>query len=176
MGIRVKIKRPAKGEGISVVDLANQRNTLRVKGLIRISKFAPQNESVDTVVDPVLDEIQKIFDEASARMIEELGEALDMAMASTAWPSGKDIIDTFRLIASRKVSYNKDGFIDITYDVPYFGIVHFGGYIRPYGNEHAQKVYIPGRPWIEYTVEGRGPVPQFDFDGVYEKIINELAS
>lgn len=171
MAIRVSIKKPKAG--IELKMPKNRKNTLRVSGLIRISKFAAKGDKADAVVDPVLREIEKAFDQASAIMVSRLGDALDAAMSSTAWPSGKDIIDTGKLISSRRITY-KNGSIDIAYNVPYFGIVHFGGYIHPYGNKNAEKIYIPGRPWITYTVEGGGPVPQFDFEGLYEEALGQL--
>lgn len=59
-----------------------------------------------------------------------------------------NVIDTGNLKSSLQIDvrYNV---IDITYDAPYADLMHYGGYIRPYGNPNAKKVYIPGRPWVE---------------------------
>ncbi len=92
-----------------------------------------------------------------------------------AWRDGgaRDIIDTGKLKASRKITVEGRR-IDISYDVPYAGIVHFGGYILPYGNPNAEKVYLPARPWVDSVALGGGPVPKFDFERIYAETIEKV--
>lgn len=77
---------------------------------------------------------------------------LNMQMQkSWTWIDGsRDIIDTGTL--QRSVTINMDtgmnGSIDVTYDTPYANLVHYGGYINPYGNPNI-KIYLPARPWVE---------------------------
>ena len=44
--------------------------------------------------------------------------------------------------------------IIVSYSEPYAALIHYGGYILPYGNPNADKVYIPPRPWVESTLKG----------------------
>jgi len=45
-----------------------------------------------------------------------------------------------------------DNSIKISYDAPYAALMHYGGYIIPYGNPNTQPVYIAPRPWIEVVL------------------------
>lgn len=113
---------------------------------------------------------------ANEIIAQKLGEALDAAIDSAVWKwrdgGPRDIYDTGKLKASRNISINSNKIV-ITYDVPYAGIVHFGGYILPYGNPNAKKVYLPARPWIDSVVIGGGPVPKFDFESIYVQAIED---
>ena len=91
--------------------------------------------------------------------------------ASWAWEggAGRDIIDTGELRDSLSITIGSDGQFEINYSSPYAKLVHYGGYIMPYGNNRIEKVFIPGRPWIQAVLEGGGPVPQFDFESHYRE-------
>lgn len=110
--------------------------------------------------------------EATAQVVAPLTEALNNAMAASwGWSDGaRDIIDTGELRNSLTVTVT-DGRVDIVYNSPYAGLVHYGGYISPYGNANIEKVYIPGRPWITATLSGDGPVPQFNFGEYYSNYL-----
>jgi hypothetical protein len=120
------------------------------------------------------------LDEATALaaklVAERLGEALDQAISAAvwAWDTGgtRNIIDTGKLMASRQITVTGNR-IDIQYNVPYAGLVHYGGYILPYGNVNASKVYLPGRPWLESVVLGGGPVPEFNYEEIYAQAIEQ---
>lgn len=120
------------------------------------------------------------LDEATALatkiVAERLGEALDEAITAAvwAWDTGptRDIVDTGKLKASRQIIVTGNR-IEIQYNVPYAGLVHYGGYILPYGNVNASKVYLPERPWLESVVLGGGPVPQFNYEEIYEQAIEQ---
>jgi hypothetical protein len=120
----------------------------------------------------ILSRLQGAIDRANQRLVVDLKAALSQALRSKVWatPSGNDdIFDSGKLLSSGKVTANQDG-ITIAYDAPYAALVHFGGYINPYGNASA-RVYLPPRPWVESVLNGGGPVPQFDIASYYEQEI-----
>ena len=53
--------------------------------------------------------------------------------------------------------------VSATYNSPYANLVHYGGYVTPYGNPDAAAVYVPGRPWIKAATQGTygAPPPRF---------------
>jgi hypothetical protein len=121
----------------------------------------------------LLQGIEEGIENASMIVAEKLSEALDNAMESAVWNwngGARDIIDTGELRDSKSVKVQGNR-IEISYNVPYAGLVHYGGYILPYGNQSAQKVYLPARPWVDSVILGRGPIPQFDFEAIYAAAI-----
>jgi hypothetical protein len=108
------------------------------------------------------------------RVVPALREALDGAMSSSiwAWNSGgtRDIVDTGKLRDSLMIQSSTSGF-NVSYGAPYAALVHYGGYIQPYGNANIDKVYIPARPWANSVLLGDGPVPIFDWQAVYRDAI-----
>lgn len=130
--------------------------------------------------DEALNEAEKIAldaaREALPKIALKLGDALDAAIRSSVWgwsDGSRDIVDTGQLLNSRNITIQGDGLV-ISYNVPYFGIIHFGGYIAPYGNSKIDKVYIPARPWITSVVYGGGPVPKFDFEAAWSEALKSL--
>jgi hypothetical protein len=118
--------------------------------------------------------IQAAVSRASQRVATDLKRALDDALRSSVWSTGSgavDIYETGELLASGSVIVDESG-ITIAYDAPYAALVHFGGYIHPYGNTSA-KVYLPPRPWVQSVLSGGGPVAQFNFQQYY---IQEIAA
>lgn len=108
---------------------------------------------------------------------EKLKDALDQALSSPVWSrSGSedsDLVDTGQLRDSGSVTADDRG-ISITYSAPYANLIHYGGYILPYGNKSNEKVYIPGRPWVRSVVAGGGPVQQFDFTAIISEAIRRV--
>jgi hypothetical protein len=107
---------------------------------------------------------------ASERITVDLGVALRAALGASVWTtlSGTDdIVDTGNLLNSGSVTYQGER-ITIAYSAPYAALVHFGGYINPFGNTNA-RVYLPPRPWVDSVLNGGGPVPQFDFETYYNQ-------
>jgi hypothetical protein len=120
----------------------------------------------------VIDGFRNAINRASQKVAMDLKTALDTAMASGVWrtPAGSDdIIDTGALMDSGEVIVTANG-IQIVYTAPYAALVHYGGYIAPYGNQQA-RVYLPPRPWVESVLFGTGPVQQFDFESYYRREI-----
>lgn len=121
---------------------------------------------------------QRAITRASERISVDLKQALDQAMLSDVWqmPAGAaDIYKTGALMESGIITASESG-ITIAYTAPYAALVHYGGYIHPYGNMSAT-VYLPPRPWVQSVLTGAGPVPQFDFASYYiEEIKAEFNS
>lgn len=152
-----------KTSGVGTFKQIRSTTTASIPGF----KFDLKLSGIDAA--DILRGIEKGIDEASQIVASKLGEALDDAMESAVWRwngGSRDIIDTGELKASRSITVISNR-IEISYNVPYAGIVHYGGYILPYGNPNASKVYLPARPWVDSVVLGRGPVPQFDFEAIY---------
>lgn len=111
----------------------------------------------------------------SATVVESyLPSVLDLALDSNVWSwprqtvrqngsvagRTRDIVDTGELKKSLVIntSFLKTATkFEIKYTAKYAGLVHEGGYIRPYGNTRAAKVFVPGRPWIEAAMKGTIP-------------------
>jgi phage gpG-like protein len=109
---------------------------------------------------------------ATQRIAVDLKQALGDALRSGVWSTrtgAADIYETGELLTSGSVAVNENG-LTIAYDAPYAALVHFGGYIHPYGNT-STKVYLPPRPWVQSVLNGGGPVPQFDFQQYYTQEI-----
>ena len=103
-------------------------------------------------------------DRANRRLVRDLKEALDDAMRSNSW-SGGDIVDTGELMASGRISLTDRG-LNISYDKPYAALVHYGGYIHPYGRTD-ERVYLPARPWVEAVLNGLPGGQNFDIKRYY---------
>ena len=107
------------------------------------------------------------------RIEQRLASALDAAISSPVWSwedGSRDIVDSGELKNSLNITWNGMRAI-IRYDVPYAMLVHEGGYIQPYGNPNAERVYLPGRPWIRSTLLGGGPVPQFEWEEAIKSVL-----
>lgn len=107
------------------------------------------------------------------RAVSALRDALDAAISSNvwSWPGGsRDIVETGELRDSLNVSISSNG-LSVEYGAPYAALMHYGGYIQPYGNLKIDKVYIPGRPWADSVLLGGGPVSEFDWQTIYSDAI-----
>lgn len=102
------------------------------------------------------------------RTAAELKSKLNEAMSSNLWGEMGDIIDSGELRDSLNVTVNGDT-VEISYDSPYANLVHYGGYVAPYGNVKIDKVYIPGRPWVEAVFAGNGPVDPINVEEIWER-------
>jgi phage gpG-like protein len=101
---------------------------------------------------------------------QELPILLDTAF-NVNWPdTSSDLVDTGALRNSLEINIT-NGSLSIRYTAPYAGIVHYGGYIVPYGNKNAERVYIPPRPFLEYAINGGGPFPAYDFKDALDRAI-----
>lgn len=98
-------------------------------------------------------------------------------------PKGlRDIVDTGALDKSKKVNtvFGKtQAKLQVRYTVPYAAIVHWGGYVVPYGNRFARAVYLPPRPWIKgiFAYQGgtEGESDEFGYlSEIKEKMLSQL--
>lgn len=120
----------------------------------------------------ILSAFKEGVNDATRRVVIDLKAALDEAMRSNTWrvPSGTgDIIDSGALLESGEVRAGPDG-VEISYSAPYAALVHYGGYIFPYGNQ-STRVYLPPRPWVDAVLRGDGPVKGFDLEKYYREEI-----
>lgn len=108
----------------------------------------------------------------------DIARLLPLAMQSGSWGfsnGSRDIIDTGALMRSMQVTISGSS-IDITYGEPYAALVHYGGYIQPYGDKSATPVYLPARPWVDAVLNGGGPVESIDYYNIYKKALNQAFS
>lgn len=141
--------------------------TTRTDGLLTISTRGLGGSQI-------LSRFEAAINRASQRIATDLGAALGAALSSSVWqtPSGRaDIIDSGELLSSGSVTIDQSG-VTIAYTAPYASLVHYGGYINPYGNA-STRVYLPPRPWVQSVLFGGGPVPQFDFVSYYTDEISQ---
>jgi hypothetical protein len=118
--------------------------------------------------------IKDAINKATIEVAKDLKIALDAAIRSSSWDGlqgPSDIYDTGELLNSGEVVADSSG-ITVYYTAPYAALVHYGGYINPYGNINA-RVYLPPRPWVESVLFGGGPVPQFDFKQYYQRALDQ---
>ena len=139
------------------------QSSSKIGGILRVElKSIPEAQ--------ILAGFERAINRASARITVDLKQALDEALNSSVWASregSSDIYDTGELLSSGKVTISSDG-IKVAYSAPYAALVHYGGYINPYGNSSI-KIYLPPRPWVQSVLEGGGPVPEFDFERYYRE-------
>jgi phage gpG-like protein len=121
-------------------------------------------------------QLKKRKEEAMRKSLAELTSILDAALLaaiSSTWPNGSDIVDTGNLLNSNSVVLSGDT-IEIINTAPYAKLIHFGGYITPYGNPFAERVYIPPRPWVTAVLEGTQGQQQVDLASVYKQAFTKV--
>lgn len=107
--------------------------------------------------------------EALRIMAKDLELALKEAISASVWDwidDTRDIVDTGALRRTTKV-IAEGSELRCYSDREYAALVHFGGYVHPYGDTTRAMFYYPPRPWIHAVVLGGGPVEQFDFAASY---------
>lgn len=116
--------------------------------------------------------MNKVNDLAIQYIREALESALNDAMQSNIW-EGEDIVDTGELMRSLQISI-QDNTLTMDYTAEYASFVHYGGYLMPYGNRSIEKVYIPGRPWVDAVVQGYAGMQPIDFAELYGRAFREV--
>lgn len=152
-----------------------RKRQVRYSASKQISGFDVDIKLTGITAADLLTDLDEATAAATQIVAQRLGEALDQAMSLAVWGWNggvRDIVDTGALRDSRQITVTGNR-IDITYNLPYAGLVHYGGYILPYGNSNASKVYVPGRPWLESVVLGGGPIPEFDYETIYAEAIEQ---
>lgn len=142
--------------------------TLKLRGNLEL-RGAVRSNRASVLVDPV------VFDEALSITANDLDKAIRDAMSRSEWDlrngSSGDIIDTGTLRDGMEVSIGGNGVINIVNDVPYAALVHYGGYIVPYGSQRAKRVYLPARPWVRAVLDGFGG---YDIAIIYRNALRNL--
>jgi phage gpG-like protein len=156
--------------------MAEIQSIKRFSTSIRLPGVALKVSGIDSINSKAARLIQGLNSSRSL-IAEKLKDALDQALESSVWSGGgredSDLVDSGRLKNSGSVVATEKG-ISIRYDAPYAALIHYGGYILPYGNKSTEKVYIPPRPWIQSVIRGGGPVPQFDFAAVMREALRRV--
>ena len=120
----------------------------------------------------IINGFSKAISKASIRITTDLKKELDQAIKSPIWNSNNgttDIYDTGQLMDSGTVTASERG-ITISYDAPYAALIHYGGYIHPYGKE-TERIYLPPKPWVDAVLNGYGGIRAFDFAKYYKEEI-----
>lgn len=140
----------------------------RLDGIISFDAVKIDSSKIESLV-------RRAINQASSRIAVDLKVALDAAIRSNVWDGlqgASDIYDTGELLSSGQVIVDQNG-INVFYTAPYASLVHYGGYINPYGNINA-RVYLPPRPWVDSVLSGSGPVEAFDFRRYYQEALDEV--
>lgn len=130
-------------------------------------------EAIPIVEGILLQEGEKITPKMYESIVHIMRAKLDAAMSSSwGWIEGnRDIIDTGELKDSLSITIGTSG-VEIKYDSEYAALVHYGGYIQPYGNPNADSVYLPARPWIDAVLgEAPGPVEPISGEEIAKGIL-----
>lgn len=112
--------------------------------------------------------MDKVNDLAIQYIRDDIKTALDAAMAANIWGDGEDIIDTGELMDSLQITISGNK-VTMDYGADYAALVHYGGYVAPYGNKSIDKVYIPGRPWVDAVMQGYSGIEPVDLVAAYSK-------
>ena len=137
----------------------------------------------------------KSFQSSAFKTERQIGYWLDDAMENPTWnwqggttirkdgssaSSPRNIVDTGKLKSSKKLT-TKFGSTQVRYEVKYTadyaGIIHWGGYITPYGRG-GTTTYLPGRPWIQLVFRedaNEGDSEQYNFlADIKEQMVEDL--
>lgn len=117
----------------------------------------------------ITEDLQKRHERGVEAVARGLEIHLDNMMeASWGWIEGaRDIVDSGQLKNSARVMIQGDQII-VGYVSDYANLVHYGGYIQPYGNVNIDRVYLPARPWVAATFgEAGGPMQPYDWMAAY---------
>lgn len=121
-------------------------------------------------------ELPKRLQRTPEEMVRILDEVLREAINANVWSTRNgvdDIIDSGKLLNSQSLVYSGSS-IQIRYSAPYAALIHYGGYIVPYGNVLARPVYIPPRPWVADVLSGQ--FGGIDLGVIYGDIIRRVLS
>lgn len=170
-----------------VVEVAKAGQPLTGKNIVRIKSEAKALKALSGTIRT--DFIKEMTKGASA-IQNELYEVIVSNIETPMWPwrnpknnrkagsllnedsSPRDIVDTGKLQNANvvQVKFLQSGFkIEVRNKMSYSGIVHWGGYIRPYGNNAAEKVWVQGRPWVLISM-GIVPSGNYSIPSSYSKV------
>lgn len=160
---------------------------IKIKGGYKAPKLKSYRTSVNFNIDldvkvkiptdgasSIIDKVEEATDIALSIIATEIGGYLDSAMTSSIWGGNDpDIVDSGKLRNSLTITRSGSSII-ISYDEPYAKLIHYGGYIIPYGNENADRKYIEGKPWVDSIIFGDGPIARYDYQEAYNRAISSV--
>ena len=117
-------------------------------------RFRPETGSVKKALKAIGEKVNG--PDIAKKLADKINLVLKDAIKAKIWETidgTDDIFDTGKLLDSQEVTISGSEII-VSYSEPYAALIHYGGYILPYGNPNADKVYIPPRPWVESTLKG----------------------
>lgn len=119
---------------------ALNRTEIRGKGTLPlpIARLTVDTSDVEKLTDDL--------DEAGVAYIRDISQ--DIAAKLDASLVSYKLVKTGKLRDSLVVDVTKNSVV-FSYQAPYAALLQYGGYIKPYGNPNAPKVYIPPRPWVD---------------------------
>jgi phage gpG-like protein len=155
------------------LNLPNELTKYEIQGTAKIG-FSANIKSTSNI-SGIGSGISRKLRNVDAEFTVILDQILREAISSSTWQlrngGSGDIIDSGALLASQSVTNTGSG-LNINYDVPYAALIHYGGYIVPYGNKNAQRVYIPARPWVS-TVLG-SQFNGYDMYQIYRNLVTAV--
>jgi phage gpG-like protein len=162
----------ASGFDLDLLGLGKVGNdiSLDIKGEIKVKGRVETKSRIDT------GKISTLLKLSLNDFARELDSILKDAIGASIWRTREgdsDIIDSGDLLNSQTVTVQGTQ-ISIDYDVPYAALVHYGGYILPYGNVNATRVYLPPRPWVAEVLAGN--YQSIDLREVYKELVRRLLS
>lgn len=125
---------------------------------LTLGDVSVDSNSLDAAITGVREYLNRLDDLDFQSMIQPLNDAINRSLVANG------LVDTGQLKNSLTIQVVGEQLL-VEYDCPYAGILHEGGYVQPYGNANAKKVYIPPRPWIINTLDN------FDFQPLIEEVI-----
>lgn len=130
--------------------------------------------SSSEIKDVISSKVNLVLSKFTQIVISELTIRIKEAFYQV-WPStSSDIISSGELLDSLNIQITTKG-LSITFDAPYASIIHYGGYIVPYGNKNAERVYLAPRPFLDVILgRANGPVSSYDFQDALTRAINSV--
>lgn len=168
-------------------------NDMKFKARLKFPKMELKGTETKKEAAKIRGEFVSACQKATYGMQRDVGYWLNEAIEEATWswpratqrkngsyvaPGLRNIVDTGNLKQSLKIATNfgkTQSSLVIKYTAPYAALVHYGGYIRPYGNQNAKAVYLPARPWISNTLMGaadEGSSDLFDFTGLFKERVS----
>jgi hypothetical protein len=153
--------------------------TKTARNTLKIGEMEVETVGAKALISQTEKQVAKGMKKGISYVIPSLKSALGEAIESNTWSwprdtlrqngtiagSKRDIVDTGALKASLTLipGYSTNyAVLKIRYSAPYAVITHEGGAIRPYGNNNASTVLIPGRPWIVATLKGSYGIEKYN--------------
>lgn len=140
----------------------NRINLSNYKAKCKLKYSSSSNKNTNIKANDIRDDVYK----AMGLTIAEMAEIIDDILREALYQN--DLVRSGKLLKSQEVNATSTS-IDISYDVPYAGLIYYGGYIVPYGSPYGTRIYVPARPWIMEAINA-------DFSGNFRRILSKYLS